>query len=55
MTKQLTMSFSGVEPDGRAHSSAVGATGSWNSNRELIFGTPNRKQKELAQNDTSLF
>lgn len=43
-----------TEPDGRAHSGAVGAIGSWNSNRELIFGTPNKKEKELAQNDTSL-
>lgn len=38
----------------RAHSGAVGAPSSWNSNRELMLGTPNRKQKELAQNDTSL-
>lgn len=50
----LRVSLGLTEPDGRAHSGAVGVIGSWNSNRELIFGTLNRKQKELAQNDTSL-
>lgn len=43
-----------TEPDGRAHSGAVGVIGSWNTNREPTSGTPNRKQKERAQNDMSL-